>query len=278
MMHSSQQNHNEREETMSCQEMEELLGAYALEALSDEEREAADAHLAGCPKCRHTLQQLQAIVDLFPLSVPAIDPPPRVKAQILARIQREEAARQFPAPKAPAPARRRFSVSRVRTALLAACALVLLLLLTASFLWNISLSQQITQISMRVAPPVISQLHGSGNSAATGQVIYYPQQNITVLRLYHLPNLKGTQVYQGWLLQGQRPTSIGLLNVQHGVATLDFQGNLNGFDAVAVSLEPGPEASQNAPEGPVVALGELTTRSQTSGREGSIDNAGPRRA
>jgi anti-sigma-K factor RskA len=263
MMHSNQQNHNERETTMSCQEMEELLGAYALEALSDEEREAADAHLAGCPKCRHTLQQLQAIVDLFPLSVPAIDPPPRVKEQILARIQREEAARQFPASKAPAPVRRRFSVARVRTALLAACALVLLLLLTASFLWNISLSQQIAQLSTRVAPPVISQLHGSGNAAAaTGQVIYYPQQNITVLRLYDLPDLKGTQVYQGWLLQGQRPTSIGLLNVQHGVATLDFQGNLNGFDAVAVSQEPGPAASQNAPKGPVVALGAVTTRGQ----------------
>ena len=68
---------------MNCQEMEELLGAYVLEALSEEERRAADAHLAGCPNCTKTLQQLRVIVDLFPLSVPAIDPSPRVKTRIL---------------------------------------------------------------------------------------------------------------------------------------------------------------------------------------------------
>ncbi len=262
-MHTDWQRYNEREKTMSCQEMEELLGAYALGALNDVERKAADAHLAECPKCTHTLQQLQAIVDLFPLSVPAVDPPPRLKAQILARIQAEEAARLFPTQNAPTPTPvyRRNQATRWRTALLAASMLVLFLLLAATFAWNISLRQQVTQLSTRVAPPVIYQIHGIGNTATvTGQVIYYPQQNITVLRLYHLPALTGTQIYQGWLLQRQQPTSLGILNMQHGIATLDFQGNLNGFDTVAVSLERGPMASQNAPQGPIVALGMLKTR------------------
>jgi len=245
---------------MTCQEMEELLGAYALDALNDEERKAADAHLAECPKCTHTLQQLQAIVDLFPLSVPAVDPPPRLKAQILARIQAEEAARLSPAQNAPTAVPRRKPRARWRTALLAASTLALFLLLAAMFVWNISLRQQVAQLSTRVAPPVIYQIHGIGATAtATGQVIYYPQQNITVLRLYHLPALTGTQIYQGWLLQGQHPTSLGILNVQPDVATLDFQGNLNGFDTVAVSLERGPMASQNTPQGPIVALGMLKT-------------------
>lgn len=65
----------------------------ALEALSEEERIAADAHRADCPKCTKTLQQLRAFVDLFPLSVPAIDPPPRVKEHILARIQQDPLSR-----------------------------------------------------------------------------------------------------------------------------------------------------------------------------------------
>lgn len=259
-MHIDWQHHNEREKTMSCQEMEELLGAYALEALNDVERKAADAHLAECPNCTHTLQQLQAIVDLFPLSVPAVDPPPRLKAQILARIQAEEAARLFPTQNAPTPVYQRKPATRWRTALLAASMLVLLLLLAATFVWNISLRQQVTQLSTRVAPPVIYQIHGIGSTATvTGQVIYYPQQDITVLRLYHLPALTGTQIYQGWLLQGQHPTSLGILNMQHGVATLNFQGGLDGFDTVAVSLERGPMASQNAPQGPIVALGMLKT-------------------
>ena len=33
-------------------EVEELLGAYALDAVDDDERAAVDAHLAGCPRCR----------------------------------------------------------------------------------------------------------------------------------------------------------------------------------------------------------------------------------
>lgn len=67
----------------------------------------------------------------------------------------------------------------------------------------------------------------------------------------------GTQVYQGWLLKGKQPISIGLLNIENGVATLDYMGNLTGFNAAAVSLEPGPQASPRAPVGPVLALGTL---------------------
>ena len=33
-------------------EVEELLGAYALDAVDDDERDAVEAHLAGCPRCR----------------------------------------------------------------------------------------------------------------------------------------------------------------------------------------------------------------------------------
>jgi anti-sigma-K factor RskA len=261
--------HHEREETMNCQEMEELLGAYALGALSEEERIAADAHLAECPKCTNTLQQLRAIVDLFPLSVPAIDPSPRLKAQILARIQEEEAARQsaiaLPVmPNAPRQARQRNPRRNWRTALLAATTLLLLILVGASFAWNLSLRQQVAQLSAQPTQstqsvsPVVYSLHGTGaNAAASGQLIYYAQQNITVLVMRNLPQISGTQVYQGWLLQGNKPTSIGLLNVQNGVATLDFQGTISGYDAAAVSLEHGPQATSTAPRGPVVALGTL---------------------
>ena len=70
-----------------------------------------------------------------------------------------------------------------------------------------------------------------------------------------LPQLEGTHVYQGWFLQGKQLTSIGVLNVKHGVATVDFPGNMNGFDAAAVSLEPGPRESMAGPKGAVVALG-----------------------
>ena len=84
-----------------------------------------------------------------------------------------------------------------------------------------------------------------------------PTQHVTVLVMRNLPQTEGTHVYQGWVLKGKQPTSIGLLNIQNGVATVDIAGNVQGFDAVAVSLEPGPLATQAAPVGPVVAVGSL---------------------
>lgn len=250
----------EGEFTMNCQEFEELLGAYALEALSADEKQVADAHLATCEKCVRAVRQLQSVVDLFPLTVPAMEPPPRVKAQILARIQASKDTPEAQIQPALTPINQRPARShlRWRTSLLAASLLALVLLLGGMFAWNLSLSQQVAQLSTRVPAPVTYAIAGSGPAAgATGQVIYYPQQHLTVLVLHGLPQLNGNQVYQGWLLQGKQTYSVGLLNVQNGVATLDFQGNLTGYDAAAVSLERGPTATSNAPKGPVVAVGSL---------------------
>jgi anti-sigma-K factor RskA len=72
-----------------------------------------------------------------------------------------------------------------------------------------------------------------------------------------LPSLKGSQIYQGWLIAGKKPTSIGLLVIQNGFASVTYQGSIDQFDTAAVSLEPGPAASKNAPTGPVIASGQL---------------------
>ncbi len=68
-------------------------------------------------------------------------------------------------------------------------------------------------------------LHGSG---ASGKLIYLPQQNIILLVIDSLPQPHGTQVYQGWLIHGKQPTSIGLLSVQNGVASVIYPGTIAG--------------------------------------------------
>lgn len=252
--------HEKREKVVNCQEMEELLGAYVLEALSEDERSAADAHLATCSNCPKTLRQLRAMVDLFPLSVPAINPAPHVKERILARIRQEEATRQPTRVVPMTPTARSHRRPWRRNALLVATLLILFCLVGTLFTWNLILGRQVAQLSAQVKPPVVYALHGTGTSAAAhGQLLYYASQNLTVLIIRDLPPLSGTQVYQGWLLHGQQPTSIGLFNVQHGVATLDFQGNIAGYDAAAVSLEAGPRATSLAPRGPIIASATLST-------------------
>src|SRR6266705_5274374 len=55
------------EPIMNCKEFEEISGAYALDAVTSEEREAAQTHLAQCPTCTFLLRELRSAVALLPL-------------------------------------------------------------------------------------------------------------------------------------------------------------------------------------------------------------------
>jgi anti-sigma factor RsiW len=71
---------------MTCDEFEELSGAYALDAVTPAEREAARAHLAGCAACTHLVQELRAVVDLLPYSARQVNPPASLKGRLFKAI------------------------------------------------------------------------------------------------------------------------------------------------------------------------------------------------
>jgi anti-sigma factor RsiW len=50
------------------QEIEELLGAYALDAVDDDEGRVVEAHVATCPRCRAELAEHRAVTGLFAFS------------------------------------------------------------------------------------------------------------------------------------------------------------------------------------------------------------------
>jgi anti-sigma factor RsiW len=68
-------------------ELSEALGAYALEALPEEENTRVREHLAGCRECRAELKWLRASVDALPASVPQIEPPPELKANVMQIVE-----------------------------------------------------------------------------------------------------------------------------------------------------------------------------------------------
>jgi anti-sigma-K factor RskA len=244
---------------MTCEEFEQLSGAYALDAITPDERRVAEAHLATCAKCSRLVQELRGVVALLPLTVNQISPPSSLEARILKAIQQAET----PPPLRMRPARRR----RWQPAMLVAAAVLMFSLLGGMTAWNFTLHNQVAQLQEQVAhgssAPVSYQVKGTDIAAgATGQLLYYPAQNITVLTVSGLPQLRGAHVYQGWLLQTRDGTitavkSIGLLNTGDGSASLSYQGNLTGYNGAAISLEPGPTPTPNAPKGSVVARSSL---------------------
>ena len=261
---------------MTCEEFEELSGAFALDAVTLAERQAAEAHLATCAKCTRLFQEMRGVVSLLPFSIPQIPPSPALKERVLAAIQEESSSiagqpTQHIASVQPSlsqHARR----PRWNSGILVA-AVLMFCLLGGSLAWNISLNHQVSvlqqQLNRATSHPttptnVVSYTVKGTNptQGATGLLYFYPQQNVTVLVIYGLPQPQGARVYQGWLLHlnGKNitdVTSIGLLNIIDGTASVSFPGNITGYDAAAVSIEPGPIATPNAPKGSVVALGSL---------------------
>jgi anti-sigma-K factor RskA len=250
---------------MTCSEFEELSGAYALDAISPAERQEADAHLATCATCPHLVAELRSVVDVLPLSVPQINPPASLQEQVVSAVRQEASRPSAPIPFRQPPQRANRKLQNVSLRALALVAVLMIVLLGGLGAWNISLQHQVTSLRQQATQASFSTYAVSGTKQAqgsTGELVYFPAQHLTVLIMHGLPQLQGTHVYQGWLLhmQGQQitgVTSIGLLNVSDGNATLAFSGNVTGYDATAVSLEPGPKATPNAPKGPVVALGSL---------------------
>ena len=261
---------------MTCEEFQELSGAFALDAVTPAERQAAEAHLATCAKCTRLLQEMHGVVSLLPFSIPQIPPSPALKERILAAIQDESSsiARQ-PTQRiasAQTPLSQRARRPRWNAGILVA-AVLMICLLGGSLAWNISLNHQVgglqQQLTRATSHPktttnVVSYTVKGTNptQGAEGLLYYYPQQNVTVLVIYGLPQPQGERVYQGWLLHliGKNiigVTSIGLLNIIDGTASVSFAGNITGYDAAAVSIEPGPIATSKAPKGSVVALGSL---------------------
>jgi anti-sigma-K factor RskA len=251
----------ERNDTMNCEEFEELSGAYALNAVTPAERLEAKAHLAECPACTRRLKELRSVVALLPLSVTQVTPSASLKARIMAALEQERKATleaQAVPQRLKRPRRQGWGIR-----LLAAAAVLMFALLGGMAAWNVSLANQTSalrnQVSLLQSERAATYAIVGDQSAqgATGKLIYLPQQHLTVIIIHGLPQLKGTQVYQGWLLQGKQPMSIGLLSVQNGIASIDYLGDITGYSAAAVSIEKGPNATQNAPAGPVVASGML---------------------
>ena len=77
-------------------DLHSLSGAYALDALDDDERADFEEHLARCATCRDEVDSFGAVTPLLAETV-AVTPPPSLRDDILARAAQ---TRQDPPPTA----------------------------------------------------------------------------------------------------------------------------------------------------------------------------------
>lgn len=206
---------------MDCDQVTELLAAYALSALGAEETEAARRHLAGCRNHDAELGAYREIVPRLPLSAGDMEPPSDARARLLAAFDVEAGG-----PVAePVPVRtRRPALPQPLFAYLAAAALLLAVI--GLSVWNLTLqlgggSEQILSVTL-------------DGAAGAGDLVYSRDDKIGVLTL-DLPPLPAGRVYQAWRIEAAGPVSLGLVS---GGGVVGFQADLSQSNAVAVSEEP----------------------------------------
>jgi hypothetical protein len=77
---------------MNCEIHEDTLISYALGQLDRRARQLIDEHLSCCVHCTQRLRDLQETLGCLPSNIDPVTPPERIKRQLLARIQKHQAA------------------------------------------------------------------------------------------------------------------------------------------------------------------------------------------
>ena len=74
---------------MAHDAVHDLTPAYALDALDDADRDAYEAHLQTCERCRDELASLQQTASALAYAVPSPEPPRELRSRIVAQARNE---------------------------------------------------------------------------------------------------------------------------------------------------------------------------------------------
>ncbi|HEV2888046.1 MAG TPA: anti-sigma factor [Jatrophihabitans sp.] len=223
-------------------ELTGLVGAYALDALDDDERAMFEEHLASCAECAEEVRGLRnAAAELSHLS--EVSPPPQLRAAVLATVAQ---SRPLP-PRVEGAGDNVLPLRRNRSAALwqglaAACALIAI----AVSAWGYSEHRDAQRADARVS--VVETLLNAPDVRATttamkqgqGTLIYSRSEHRLVLIGRGMPVLPANQTYQLWMMtKTGEPISGGVFRPDpDGNVEVPASGDLDGVDRMGVSVEP----------------------------------------
>jgi anti-sigma-K factor RskA len=269
--------------------IEELLPFYALDALTDEERELVERYLSEHPEAWDEVREMRYAASGLPYGADPVSPSAAARQALMSRVADDRRARFATAPARSLTARPQTRRSRSWSFGFAALGVALA---AGAIIWLLSLNTQMTRFGAQLAslksavvaqgqtiqkltqslgevqaslpqttPEALETFALNGTDAqpgAHGQLIANPASDAAVLAVADLAQLEPGKTYQVWLIQGQSPVGVGLLGVdQHGqgVLLLKSAEPLSSYDAVAISVE--PEGGSLQPTGDIVAVGNL---------------------
>lgn len=222
-------------------DVEDLLGAYALDALDDDERDAVEHHLRDCPRCRAEVADFRETAAL--LAYGGAEAPPGIWEKIQASLEeappRLELARVVPIDRAP----------RWRQVLVANAAVVLLVAAIGVVALRGGRNDDSGPGGLTAAVAAAANhpdgrtvhLAAAGGEGSADLVILDGQ---AYLVRNSLPPLPDDETYQLWGQQGETKVSLGVLGSKPGQAIVSAAAT---YQAMAITAEkkPGVVSSSN---------------------------------
>lgn len=235
---------------LSHESIQELLAGYALEALSGDEAREVERHLPTCAECRRTLADYRHVTQELGHLVPPRVAPSHLEADLRARLAAARVSTR--------PARLTRLPGWQPLALAAAFVMVLGL-----GLW-VALSGTLSQrTSDRLAESILSSedavrvamVPDDIAPEATGNVVLGEENRAFVVLVTDLPPLPAEQVYQLWLIEGDRRDDGGTYQPDEEVWLVRTPQDLDTYDAIGVTIE--PLGGSPGPTGPRVLSTDL---------------------
>jgi anti-sigma-K factor RskA len=206
---------------LSEQEVDDLLGAYALGALAGPDLQRVKDHLAGCDRHARAAADLKRVTPALALSVADGEPSAMLKGRILEALQ-------SPAQVAPRRQQRPW-------AWVAAAAAAIVLLAAGIGIGRLSAPQPTpAQVTTWI-------FHGNAQAPqAVARVVYFNRDHRAVLEITGLNPLSAGQVYEMWLFHGASPVDAGVGLAPSGTLVTQL-GDLASYSQFAVTVEPGEQ-------------------------------------
>lgn len=227
------------------------IGAYALDALDDDERRLFEAHLAECDSCQAQIGGLTATAARLGAAV-ATTPPPGLRQRVMSEV-----ARTRQQPPVVELARRRAGRPWYRQPAGIAAAL---LLVVSVALGSLALSQArradraetlASRITAVTTDPGRQEAQQPVSSGGTGTLISAGGR--AVFSATGLRALPEDRTYQLWVIDASGARSVGVLGRAEGGRLSQFVPGVRPRDTIGMTVE--PKGGSSAPTSdPIVAI------------------------
>ncbi|HWC13803.1 MAG TPA: anti-sigma factor [Actinomycetota bacterium] len=225
---------------MAHEEARELLGAYALGAMPEDELKRVRSHVMSCEECMREADSLSDTVASFGISAGNAPLPADFSDGILETVREQ---RPIVAPR-----------TAPRRSWLAVAAGVAGLTLTVGALFGMMAARSQVERQEKVLQAMLREdgFSLSGTSGAVAKVI--PVGDGSVLAATGLRAAPDGHDYQLWLIEDGEPRSAGVFDVEDGIAIVETDLALKDYDTAAVTIE--PDGGLDKPSGdPVLVSG-----------------------